>query len=273
MQQFLQSGSGSLQTDRRVQSGKLSGRRGSLDPTILSLRQKDFFSKIAKMSNSQIDVSRDSDENDDDESDLPPPIARSRQGRRGSLPTMYLCQGTRPSTAGQMPALELIQEIERRGSQNSEGEKDDDLIEKVESKNKELMKNENKDDSDGLKLTVTKMLPRRPSIGGKLSPRSVTDLHPGEKKEFGMHAEHTEPLNDDTESVISSRSQRSRSNSLFDPKSIRLTRRRNSTPVAEDLSDGLSLAEQFDQLRSCRYLRGRSSVPVEEDCDLSNVFG
>ena len=89
-----------------------------------------------------------------------------------------------------------------------------------------------------------------------------------------MHAEHAESSNDDdTESVTSSLSHRSRSNSLFDPKSIRLTRQRNSTPVAENPLDGLSLAEQFDQLRSCRYLRGRSSIPAEEDCDLSNVFG
>ena len=256
--------------NRRVQSGKLSGRRGSLDPTILSLRQKDFFSKISKMSNNQ--------NSDDDERDSlpasPPPIARSRQGRRGYLPTMHLGLGTRPSTAGQMPALELIQEIERRGSQNSELEIDEDLIEKVESENKEDTKNENKGGSDGSKLTVTKMLPRRPSICGKQSPRSFTDLHPGDKMEFGMNAGHAESSNDDdTESVTSSRSHRSRSNSLFDPKSIRLTRRRNSSPVSENPLDGFSLAEQFDQLRSCRYLRGRSSIPAEEDCDLSNVFG
>ena len=89
-----------------------------------------------------------------------------------------------------------------------------------------------------------------------------------------MNVEHAESSNDDdTESVTLRRSHRSRSNSLFDPKSIRLTRRRNSTPVAENLPDRLSLAEQFDQLRSCRYLRGRSSIPAEEDCDLSKVFG
>ena len=260
--------------NRRVHSGILSGRRGSLDPTILTLRQKDFFSKISNLSNNQ-----NSDDRDDDERDSlpasPPPMARSRQGRRGSLPTMYLGLGTRPSTEGQMPALELIQEIERRGSQNSEVEKDDDLIEKVKSENKEHTKNENKGGSDGSKLTVTKMLPRRPSICGKQSPRSFTDLHPGDKMEFGMNAGHAESSNDDddTESVTSSRSHRSRSNSLFHPKSIRLTRRRNSSPVAENPLDGLSLAEQFDQLRSCRYLRGRSSIPAEEDCDLSNVFG
>ena len=67
-----------------------------------------------------------------------------------------------------MPALELIQEIERRGSQNSDGEKDDDLIE-VESENKEHTKNENKGGSESSKLTATKMLPRRSSISGKQS--------------------------------------------------------------------------------------------------------
>ena len=256
---------------RRVQSGKLSGRRASLDPTIL-LRQKHFFSKIAKLANSQ--NSDDTDDERDSPPASPPPITRSRQGRRGSLPTMHLGLVTRPSTASQMPALELIQEIERRGSQNSEGEKDDNLIEKVESENREQIKNEHKGGSESSKLTVTKMLPRRPAICVKQSPRSFTDLHPGDKKEFGMNVEQAESSNDDdTESVTSSRSHRSRSNSLFDSKSIRLTRRRNSTPVAENLPDGLSLAEQFHQLRSCRYLRGRTSIPAEEDCDLSNVFG
>ena len=77
---------------RSVQSllSKLSGR---LDPTILSLRQKDFFSKIAKLSNSQ----NSDDDNDERDSPpaSPPPIARARQGRRGSLPTMHLGSGNK----------------------------------------------------------------------------------------------------------------------------------------------------------------------------------
>ena len=185
---------------------------------------------------------------------------------------MYLGgHGARPPTVGQMPPLELIQEVERRGSQNSKSERENDYLERVQLANGDQnLKSQNVTWSDspvGSKPTAGKLLQRRPSIGGKQSRRSMLDLNPDEK---------TSTIQGDQESiagsVTSSSVQRSRSNSLYDPKSIRLTRRRKSTPVAEDVPEISSLADQFEMLKSCRYLRSRNSIQ-DEDCDLSNAFG
>ncbi len=227
----------------------------------------------------------------------PPPLRVGR--RRGSLPIMHL-GGTgslvAPLTSGRrLPPLELIQEVERRGSREETGDAEADGKSHGGS-------NTGSESGSGSGPRCENEAPLRPD--------PVSKTHPGNSKQFPRrsslivldplperprsadssgkgqgHVSSQTPSRAKTQSSnfnahaprSSAQKQRSRSHSLSEPKSVRLTRGRRgagagATPPGAGAGAAGDLGEQFARLQDCRYLRSGPAA-ASEDCDLSNVFG
>lgn len=112
--------------------------------------------------------------------------------------------------------------------------------------------------SDGCRKRRSSNSRQKRSLSLTNGTRSPRDL----KIHAQVRSDHRDAADKFT-STSSRNGHKSRSNSLYEPRSIRLTRRRGSEDSQPQSVP--SLEEQFAQLQDCRYLRGRGSFAQTED--------